>query len=203
MVLLLAPYQVLCYCCFAKPDPRTLVSQDRYWIVFVHRQNVILVLNLSFTWVFVCASWSLVTAWSHNLSSNLAFSDPKFWPSHHDTRKEKVATLGLLIQPLQWGKSPRHIVARTTVPVTRVSYTHHSIPFSTAFFHPHIPLQRLEIPDTVCTMNPRCAHTHAIHCSTNTGMYIWCPNLFPRHFLWNTNAPCNSLSLAPQCTAFT
>jgi len=21
-----------------------------------------------------------------------------------------------------------------------------------------------------------------------TGVYIWCPNLLPRHFLWNTNA---------------
>ena len=35
------------------------------------------------------------------------------------------------------------------------------------------------------------------------GMYIWCPNLFPRLFLWNTNPPCNSHRLAPQCTAFT
>ena len=32
-----------------------------------------------------------------------------------------------------------------------------------------------------------------LHSSRNTGIYIWCPNLFPRYFLWNTNAPCNSL----------
>ena len=33
-------YQVPCYCSFAKPDPhtksKTLVSQDRYGIVFMH-----------------------------------------------------------------------------------------------------------------------------------------------------------------------
>ena len=29
MVLLLAPYQVLCYCSLAKPDPHTLVSFTR------------------------------------------------------------------------------------------------------------------------------------------------------------------------------
>ena len=64
MVLLLAHYQVLCYCSLAKPDPqnrsKTLVSQDRYGIVFMHGQNVmadIIVLNPSlFTLVFVCTS---------------------------------------------------------------------------------------------------------------------------------------------------
>ena len=44
VVLLLAHYQVLCYCSLAKPDPqnksKTLVSQDRYGIVFMHGQNV-------------------------------------------------------------------------------------------------------------------------------------------------------------------
>jgi len=44
VVLLLAHYQVLCYCTLAKPDPRTksktLVSQNRYEIVFIHGQNV-------------------------------------------------------------------------------------------------------------------------------------------------------------------
>ena len=37
-------YQVLCYCSLAKPDPHTksmtLVSHDRYGIVFIHGQNV-------------------------------------------------------------------------------------------------------------------------------------------------------------------
>ena len=64
VVLLLAHYQVLCYCSLAKPDPqnrsKTLVSQDRYGIVFMHGQNVmadIIVLNPSlFTLVFVCTS---------------------------------------------------------------------------------------------------------------------------------------------------
>ena len=41
-----------------------------------------------------------------------------------------------------------------------------------------------------------------LHSSTN-GMYIcfWCPNPFPKHFLCNTNASCNSFRLAPQFTA--
>ena len=43
MVLLLAHYQVLCYCSLAKPDPRTksktLISHDRYGIVFMHGQR--------------------------------------------------------------------------------------------------------------------------------------------------------------------
>ena len=44
----------------------------------------ILVLDLShFTLVSIRASWSSVTAWSPNLSSNLVSNDPEFWPSHH------------------------------------------------------------------------------------------------------------------------
>ena len=43
VVLLLAHYEVLCYCSLTKPDPRpkskTLVSHDRYGIVFMHEQN--------------------------------------------------------------------------------------------------------------------------------------------------------------------
>ena len=40
----MSKYQGLCYCSLAKPDPHTkgksLVSQDRYGIVFMHGQNV-------------------------------------------------------------------------------------------------------------------------------------------------------------------
>ena len=35
-----------------------------------------------------------------------------------------------------------------------------------------------------------------LHSSTNTGMYIWCPNLFPRHFLWNTKLCTQQLTQA-------
>ena len=41
---LMSKYQVFCYCSLGKPDPhtksKTLVSQDRYGIVFMHGQNV-------------------------------------------------------------------------------------------------------------------------------------------------------------------
>ena len=66
--------------------------------------------------------------------------------------KECWQQLDLLLQPLRWNKSPRHIVASSTlkkVPVTRVSYNcvhspFHSIFHSTVPFH--IPVQRLETP---------------------------------------------------------
>ena len=105
----------------------------------------ILVLDLSlFTFIFICASWSSVAAWSHNLSSNLVSSDLEFWPLHHF--HFQAFCIALLIWPLRWSKSPRHIVASTTlVLVTWVSYTHHSTPY----------------PSPVCIMNPRWAHTHA------------------------------------------
>jgi len=49
---------------------------------------------------------------------------------------EKVATLDLPIQPQRWGKSPSYSTTLNKVPVTRVTYTHHSIPFSTPPLHP-------------------------------------------------------------------
>jgi len=107
-------YQVLCYCSLAKPDPhtkrKTLVSHNRYGIVFMHGQNVMADISAqSQSFHFgLCASWSSVTAWSHNLSSNLASSDPEFWPSHHDARKGGNTKLA-------WSKSLRHIVASTTL----------------------------------------------------------------------------------------
>ena len=72
-----------------------------------------------------------------------------------------VATLKLFIWPLQWGKSPRHIVASTTL-----NYLHElATPIVSSRFPPNCstlyPLQWLEAPDSVCTMNPRWAHTHA------------------------------------------
>ena len=48
----MSKYQVLCYCSLAKPDPhtksKTLVSQDRYGIVFMHGQNVIADISAQF-----------------------------------------------------------------------------------------------------------------------------------------------------------
>ena len=84
MVLLLAHYQVLCYCSLAKP-----VLKARLWFhkidvglsSWMDKMRWQIVLDLSlFTLVSnsICASWSSVTAWIHNLSSNIVFSDPKF-----------------------------------------------------------------------------------------------------------------------------
>ena len=48
----MSKYQVLCYCSLAKPDPhtksKTLVSQDRYGIVFMHGQNVMADISAQF-----------------------------------------------------------------------------------------------------------------------------------------------------------
>ena len=81
---------------------QTLILKERLWFHTIDMGLSscmdkmwwwILVLDLSlFTLVSICASWSSVTAWSHNLSSNLVFSDPEFWPSHHDARKESGNT---------------------------------------------------------------------------------------------------------------
>ena len=73
---------MLCYCSLANPDPhtksKTLVSLDSYMglsscIVMAD----ISALSQSFHFG-LCASLSSVTAWSHNLSSALVSSDPKF-----------------------------------------------------------------------------------------------------------------------------
>ena len=157
----------------------------------------ILVLDLSlFTLVFICASWSSVTARSHNLSSNLVSSDPEFWLSYHDTRR-KLATLDLLIQPLRWGKSPRHILASTTFEqqcqLHELATPHRSIPFHPTVL-PYIPAQWLETPNTVCTMNTRWACTQPCYIAPPTPAYIWCPNLFPRHFLWKKNNNDNKIN---------
>ena len=141
-------------------------------------------LDLSlFALVSVCASWSLVTAWSHNLSSNLVSSDPEFWPSHHDARKEGGNT-GLAHTASAMRREPWHIVASTTLnnSATWVSYTHRSILYPTPV-----------IRDTQhCVQWTQDEHIPMLHSSTNTTLY---PNFFPRHFLWNT---CNNSSESAQ-----
>ena len=80
----------------------------------------------------------------------------------------------------------RHIVARPTL--NSASYTSQLHPsLHPHCFHPisHSSDQRHPNQDE---------HIAMLHSSTNTGMYICFPNLFP------TNAPCNSLRFAPhQC----
>ena len=61
-----------------------------------------------------------------------------------------LATLGLLLQPLWWDKSPRHIVASSTLKniheLAIFVYIHDSILFSIPMFQFHIAVQRLETP---------------------------------------------------------
>ena len=83
MVLLLAHYQVLCCCSHCKANPRTksktLVSQDRYGIVFVHGQNVMADIS------------ARSQSRSHIPSGNLVSGDPEFWPS------KMIAPVGLIV----------------------------------------------------------------------------------------------------------
>ena len=123
------------------------------------------------------------------VASNLVSSDSKFWPSHHDARKEGGNT-GLAHTASAMRQEPWHIVASTTLnnSATWVSYTHRSILYPTPV-----------IRDTQhCVQWTQDEHIPMLHSSTNTTMYIWCPNLFPRHFLWNTNAPC-TMQLTQAC----
>ena len=76
---------------------------------------------------------------------------PIFWLWHHDMKQGRMlATLDLLIEPLRWYKSPRHMVASSTLK-NSASYMKlmklcnspfHSIFHSTLTFH--IPVQWLE-----------------------------------------------------------
>ena len=74
VVLLLAHYQVLCYCSLTKPDPckarplykcKSLVSQDySYWVVFVDKDVTAEIgaqSQLLHFALHVCAPWSSVT----------------------------------------------------------------------------------------------------------------------------------------------
>ena len=95
--------------------------------------------------------------------------------------KKKGGNTGLAHTASAMRQEPWHIVASTTLnnSATWVSYTHRSILYPTPV-----------IRDTQhCVQWTQDEHIPMLHSSTNTGMYIWCPNLFPRHFLWNTNAP--------------
>ena len=73
--------------------------------------------------------------------------DPEFWLWHHDTRQRTMlAALDLLIQPLWWDKSPRYIIATSTLKNSTkqhvTMYIHRSIPY--------IQVQRLETPSCMC-----------------------------------------------------
>ena len=137
----MSKYQVLCYCSLAKPDPctksKTLVSQDRYGIVFMHGQNVMADISTRSQSFHFDLRLCILILGHCLVSQQLSLQWPEFWPSHHDARKEGGNT-GLAHTASAMRQEPWHIVASTTLnnSATWVSYNHRSIPFSTPLFHP-------------------------------------------------------------------
>ena len=71
---------MLCYCSLAKPDPhtksKTVVSHNRYGVVFMHGQNVMGSISLCSPSVHL-DPWLLLGLTTLR-SSNLVSSDPEF-----------------------------------------------------------------------------------------------------------------------------
>ena len=117
-----------------QPDPCTKARvwfQMKLWNC-LHRQKIWwakLVLNLQSLrslsvhhdhWSLLGLT-TLVAAFHNSILSvpsmhAASLRDPKFLPWHRNTRQGRtLATLDLFIQSLRWDKSPRHIVASTTL----------------------------------------------------------------------------------------
>ena len=141
VVLLLAHHQMLCFCSLAKPDSRTKnkgPASQNYSIVFVKKTWTCLMAEIS-AQSSVSSLWSLsvhldprsllgltnLVAAFLNSSKHGSYAwycswSPETPSSDHDITipdKEECwqHALDLLMQPLPWDKSPRHIIASSTL----------------------------------------------------------------------------------------